>query len=238
MKKFLVVGITCCFVLGIWFSAARAYEAGAVSGGGSISGNVKYGGNPPAVKKLDVTKDNEVCGKDAKNSPELIVGGGSKGIKNAVVYLANITKGKAMDAAAAEIDQKGCEYAPHVVVMKAGGSIDILNNDGILHNIHSTSKVNKEINVAQPKFKKKLTQTIEKPEIIHVKCDVHNWMSGVIVAADHPYYAVTDDNGAFKLADVPPGKYQVKVWHETLGEQNKEIEVKGGGDSNVSFELK
>lgn len=237
MKRFLVVGIACCFVLGIWLSAARAYEAGAVSGGGGISGEVKYGGNPPAAKKLDVTKDNEVCGKGPKDSPELIVGG-SKGIKNAVVYLANISKGKAMDAAAAEIDQKGCEYTPHVVMMKAGGPIDILNNDGILHNIHSTSKVNREINVAQPKFKKKLTQTIEKPEIIQVKCDVHSWMSGVIVAAEHPYYAVTDDNGAFKLADVPPGKYQVKVWHETLGEQNKEIEVKGGGEAKVSFELK
>jgi plastocyanin len=237
MKRLLTTGIACCFALGIWLSAAQAYEAGAVSGGGSISGEVKYDGNAPAPKKLEVTKDGEVCGSAAKDSPELIVGG-NKGIKNAVVYLANISKGKAMDIAPAKLDQKGCEYAPHVTVVPAGAEFEILNSDGILHNIHTFSKTNSPINKAQPKFKKTMKETIAKAEIIPMKCDVHTWMSGVIVAADHPYYAVTDENGAFSLKNVPPGTYQLKVWHETLGEQTKDVTVAGGGDAKADFAMK
>lgn len=235
MKKLLAAATACCFVLGTWVYA-KAYEGGAVSGGGSISGEVKYAGTPPAPKKLEVTKDTDVCGKD-KVSQELVVGG-NKGIKNAVVFIAGISKGKKLEAKEAVLDQKGCEYHPHVEIVAAGAPLKILNSDGILHNIHTHSKVNSPVNKAQPKFKKEMTETIAKAEIIPVKCDVHGWMSAVLVVADNPYYVVTDDNGAFKLTDVPAGTYQLKIWHETLGEQTKQVTVTAGGDAKVSAEMK
>lgn len=235
MKKLLAAATACCFVLGTW-AYAKAYEGGAVSGGGSISGEVKYAGAPPAPKKLEVSKDTDVCGKD-KTSQDLVVGG-NKGIKNAVIFIANISKGKKLEAKEAVLDQKGCEYHPHVQVVTAGAPIKILNSDGILHNIHTHSKINPPVNKAQPKFKKEMTEKIEKAEIVMVKCDVHGWMSAVLAVADNPYYAVTDDNGGFKLTDVPAGTYQVKIWHETLGEQTKQVTVTAGGDAKVTAEMK
>ncbi len=219
-------------------TVGSAYEAVEVKDGGSISGEVKYQGEPPAPAKIAVTKDNEVCGKE-KTSPDLEVGP-NKGIKNAVVYIKDITKGKKMEVPAThpEFDQKGCEYHPHVLAFPAGSTIDILNSDGILHNIHTTSTANPSFNVAQPKFKKKIEEKVEKPEMpIKVQCDAHGWMHAWWISQDNPYYAVTDDNGAFKLADVPPGDYEIEVWHETLGKATQKASVKPGQDTKVSVEM-
>jgi len=97
--------------------------------------------------------------------------------------------------------------------------------------------MNSPFNFAQPKFKKTLSIKIEKPEVINVKCDVHNWMNGWLFSAANPYFSVTDTHGSFKLSDVPPGTYTLTVWHEKLGRLTKKVTVKAGQDSKVDFEL-
>jgi plastocyanin len=114
--------------------------------------------------------------------------------------------------------------------------VDILNSDGVLHNIHTFSTANPAINKAQPKFKKTMTEKFEKPEAIKVQCDAHSWMLGWIYVTDNPA-ATTDDKGSFKIENVPAGKHKVEVWHPVLGKQTKEVEVKAGQDAKVSFEL-
>jgi plastocyanin len=224
---------------GLLFGAAAlgfAYEGGEVKDGGTISGTVKFAGAPPARKALDVTKDKEVCGKEKHLALDLIVGS-DKGIQNAVVRLTDIKKGKKWASTKAELDQRGCIYRPHVVVMPAGGELKILNSDGILHNIHTYSKLNPSINKAQPKFKKELNEKFAKPEIIKVTCDAHGWMSGWIVVSDHPYVAVTDEKGAFSLKDVPAGTYKVEIWQETLGKSEKTVTVKAKAETKLAVEL-
>ncbi|MBI2456796.1 MAG: carboxypeptidase regulatory-like domain-containing protein, partial [candidate division NC10 bacterium] len=135
------------------------------------------------------------------------------------------------------LNQKGCGYTPHVVVVPTTGELDILNSDGVLHNIHTYSTVNPPFNVAQPKFKKIVTERFTKPEIIKATCDAHNWMRGWIVATDHPFVAVTDDEGRFTIKDVPPGHYKVEIWHETLGKQVKEVTVKAREEAKLNVEL-
>ena len=135
------------------------------------------------------------------------------------------------------LDQKGCQFAPHVLLLPAGAEVDILNSDGILHNLHTFSSANAAINKAQPKFKKVMTEKFDKPEIIKVQCDVHGWMQAWIVVGAHASYAVSDDSGAFKLDNVPPGKHKVEVWHESLGKLSQEVEVKAGAPTKVTFEL-
>jgi plastocyanin len=203
--------------------------------GGSIAGEVKFSGTPPAPKMLKVNKDKEVCGEDRK-SEELIVGA-NKGIKNAVVSLAGAPGPAPKPAQKPALDQRGCQFTPHVVLVPAGGELDILNNDGILHNIHTYSTANPSINKAQPKFKKVLTEKFDKPETIKVQCDAHPWMSAWIVVQAHPHYAVTDEAGAFKLDNVPPGKHKLEVWHESLGKVTQEVEVKAGQPTKVVFDL-
>lgn len=204
-------------------------------GAGSIVGEVKFSGTPPAAKALKVNKDTQVCGTD-KASEELVVGA-SKGIKNAVVSLGGAKGPAPKPAQKPALDQKGCQFIPHVVVVPAGAEVDILNSDGILHNVHTYSSANAPINKAQPKFKKVMTEKFDKPEIIRVQCDVHGWMLGWIVVGEHAAYAVTDDAGAFKLDNVPPGKHKVEVWHESLGKLSQDVEVKAGSPTKVTFEM-
>jgi len=216
-------------------SSMAAYEGGDVKDGGSISGTVKFKGSAPAPKKLDVGKDKEVCDKTPKYDQSLVVNNGN--VEYAVVTITDIKKGKKIDTKKVTLDQKGCQYHPHVLAFPAGTTVEIVNPDGILHNIHSYSKVNSPFNMAQPKFKKTLDVKIEKPEPVEVKCDVHGWMHGYLVATESPYVAVTDNSGNFKLTDVPPGTYTVEVWQEKLGKHTQKVTVKAKEDAKVNFEL-
>jgi plastocyanin len=216
-------------------SSMAQYKGGDVKDGGSISGTVKFKGTAPAPKKLEVSKDKEVCGKTPKVDQSLVVNNGN--LANAVVTITDIKSGKKMDAKKVTLDQKGCEYQPHVLAFPVGTTVEILNPDGILHNVHSYSKVNSPFNLAQPKFKKTMDVKIDKPEAIEVKCDVHGWMHGWLVATESPYVAVTDNSGNFKMTDVPPGTYTVEMWHEKLGKNTQKVTVKAKEDAKVSFEV-
>lgn len=218
------------------WGVAYAYEGGAVSNGGTISGVVKLQGTAPAPKPVEVTKDKEVCGQHEIKTEDLLVSAGG-GVENAVVSITNITKGKAMPSDSPVLDQKGCQYVPHVLLFPAGSTVKINNNDGILHNIHTYSTKNPPINMAQPKFKKTIDAKFDQPEVIKVTCDAHGWMSGWFIAEDNPYYVKTDANGAFKLTDVPPGEYELKVWQEKLGEKTQKVTVTSGGETKANFEL-
>ncbi|HTY54528.1 MAG TPA: carboxypeptidase regulatory-like domain-containing protein [Candidatus Binataceae bacterium] len=236
MRKltFLVVAIT---TLGL-AASAMAYEAEAVSNGGTISGTVKYDGPAPAPKEIQVTKDKEVCGL-MKHFDQTLVVGSDGGIANAVVVLTDISKGEAVKPTEAKFDQKGCQYDPHVLVVPVGSTVDVTNSDGILHNIHTYSTKNPPFNMAQPKFKKVIKVTsLTQPEVIRVTCDAHNWMGGWWVVVDNPYYAVTDDKGNFTIKDVPPGDYTVQVWQEKLGKEDQKISVKGGQTATANFSMK
>jgi plastocyanin len=216
-------------------SSMAAYQGGDIKDGGTISGTVKFKGTAPAPKKLDVSKDKEVCAKTPKVDQTLIVNNGN--LANAVITITDIQKGKKIEVKKVTLDQNGCEYHPHVLAFPAGSTVEILNPDGILHNVHSYSKTNSPFNQAQPKFKKTLEVKIDKPEAIEVKCDVHGWMHGWLVATENPYFAVTDNSGSFKLTDVPAGSYTVEVWHEKLGKSTQKVTVKAKEEAKVNFEI-
>jgi hypothetical protein len=163
--------------------------------------------------------------------------GANKGIQNVVVSISNIQKGKKMPEAGATLDQKDCRYAPHVLLSPAGADLTILNSDGILHNIHTQSTKNPPFNKAQPKFRPKMTEKFAQPETVKLTCDAHGWMGGWLIVQDNPYYVVTDANGAFKITDVPPGDYQLKFWHETLGETTQTVSVKAKEEAKVAVEM-
>jgi plastocyanin len=218
-------------------AVVSAALAGGGAGAGEIVGKVKYAGTAPAPKKLAVTKDQAVCGKVEHVEESLLVAP-DKGVKNVVVHLTDPKDGKKMAVPPKNpaIDQSGCRFLPRVQIVPAGGSLDIINSDGILHNIHTWSKENAAFNKAQPKFKKVMTEKFEKPEIFRISCDVHSWMTGWLVVAGHPYYALTDDGGSFRIADVPPGTYTLEYWHEKLGPQTRQVTVPATGSATADFE--
>ncbi len=184
---------------------AASYQATAVTDGGTISGTITYSGTPPPLKTTKPNKDQQKCDTDVPD--ETLMVGANKGIKNVVVRITDIKKGKKWDPKAV-LDQRKCQFRPHVTVAQAGVDVEILNSDGILHNIHTYSTANPSINVAQPGFLKTIKKKFDRPEIFKFTCDAHGWMNGVLVVLDHPYVAVTDEKGTFKLTDVPPGDYE------------------------------
>ena len=227
MRKALTTGTVLTLVTGaaMWLAATAGAQ-----GGGTIEADVKYGG-APQVEKIKVNKDTEKCGTEAVI--EKVVVGGNKGLANAVV---SVPGAKGATAAKAVLDQHGCKFVPHVVVMQPG-ELEVKNSDDILHNLHTYSTANPSINKAQPKFKKTMTEKLEKPEFVKVTCDVHSWMLGWVAVVPGPA-GVTNADGVVKIENVPAGKQKVEVWHETLGKMEKEVDVKAGAVTKVSFEMK
>ncbi len=202
------------------------YEEIEVVNGGAIVGQVTWVGDIPEVQQLQITKNPEVCdvaGKGTKPSPRLMVSAENKGVKNTVVYLADIEKGKKLeellkvqlkpDQKNLHLDQKQCVYEPHIIIAPVRTKLDMVSNDDLLHNIHMHGAA--RYNLAFPIKDKVITKRLRKAGLVKVVCDAgHSWMSAYIHVVKHPYYAVTDKNGNFKIADVPPGKYKLHAWHE------------------------
>lgn len=189
--------------------------------GQDIAGHVIYNGEPFDAGVRAVTKDSEICGTGGSVVDEsILIDTASGGLKNAVVYLADADAvagwGSSLEAT---IDQAGCVFTPHIVILPLGEPLTVINSDGILHNFHTSIGKNRPVNLAMPKTLKTIVLPARRfrvPDFISIKCDVHAWMSAFIVVAEHPYYAITSDDGSFTLPDVPPGEYQLVVWHETL----------------------
>ena len=205
-------------------------------GKGTITGIVKFKGKVPERKKLKVTIDQYACGEE-KLSEELVVSE-SGGLKNAVVYLTGISvQTDEQKYEAYQLDQRQCQFVPHVFLVPAGAKVEVLNSDNILHNFHTFSTKNSGINKNQPRRRKVMRVSFGLPEIIRLKCDVHSWMNGWVVVSEHPYYAITDENGTFKLENVPAGTYTLEVWQEVLGTQTKKITVEEDKETKVDIEL-
>jgi plastocyanin len=217
--------------------AGGGYEAAPAADAGRISGRVAFEGTPPPAEPIQITKDKSVCGAAMHTSEKLVVGKDS-GIRYAVVSIDPVKGGKAFETGTTpQLDQRGCWFSPHVQVVPAGVEIEILNNDGILHNIHTFPEKNKPINMAQPKFRKVLKASFPEPDVVRVSCDVHSWMNAWIIVAAHPYYAVTAEDGSFELDSVPPGTYTLTTWHESLGTKTQSItlEASGAAEASVTF---
>ncbi len=217
--------------------------AGSLDAKGSIKGTVKYEGKVPKMKVIRMGAD-PIC--DAKHdSParaEWFLAGPDGELKNVFVYVKEGLKGDyPAPSEAAVIDQNGCVYKPHVLGVQVGQPINILNSDGTLHNVHALPKKkgNDKFNEAMPGARKKITKKFNTPEImVRIKCDVHPWMGARIGVVDHPFYAVTAEDGSYEIKGLPVGTYTIEVWHEKLPAKTATVTVKGDETVTSDFTLK
>ena len=223
-------------VLLLSICGAFAHPAGAVEGGGSITGTIRYDGVPPKPVQLEISKDRDACGVHALSDQALLVGPDG-GIANVVVTIPGRKGAPPKLEPVVRFEQKGCEYTPHVAVFPAGSTVEVINSDGILHNIHTESLANPALDMAQPGFKKTIRIRIAKPEAIKVTCDAHNWMEGWWYVASNSYYAITDVHGHYTMNNVPPGTYDLQVWQEKLGVKLRQVTVKPGASTVADFTL-
>jgi plastocyanin len=236
VARFAVVGLFAA-VFAPFACAQEAYQVAAVADGGAIKGKVVFKGDVP-LKTVLPTKDKETCGGPRKDP--LVVVGANGEVKDVVVQLKGVKSGKAWTAPAKPptLDQKGCQFSPHVQVM-AGGNLDILNSDPVLHNTHAYYDKITAFNLGMPLQDSKVTRPLRRPGVVRVDCDAHGWMEGWVIVAENPYYAQTGADGSFTIADVPPGSYTMVVWQEHTGAVEMPVTVKAKETVNLAaIELK
>jgi hypothetical protein len=214
--------------------------------GSAITGTIKLEGTAPHQKPIDMSKE-PACAAVHKANPvttETVVAGADGGLKNVVIYISDGLSGSAATEVTPETptwDQKGCQYIPHVMPLNPNEHFKVTNSDPTSHNIHpmpAPGSGNHEWNKSQPAGAPPLDTSWQAPEVaIHVKCNIHPWMSGYMVVVKGPY-GISDDKGSFKIENVPPGTYTLTAWQESLGTQTQKITVAAGKPAAANFTFK
>lgn len=226
---------------------AAAYKETSVANGGTITGSIKFAGKDQPPKTYTISKDNDVCGTGERHIDFVRVENGH--LMDAVVYLDKVKEGKPFpaDVGDALINQKGCEFKPFLQVMKNKAKLVAVNDDPVLHNIHTYELIRGDArgpkktltNVSQPKpGTVKSTIKPKRGPAMKVECDAHDFMHGFVFIARNPYFAKVADDGSYTITDVPPGKYTIKAWHGMLKNQKAKVSVDAGGTATVDFSFK
>jgi plastocyanin len=193
--------------------AAPAWAAGTLSGTVRIAKAPKPGAAQPVVK------DAAACGREVPN--ESVVAAPDRALANVVVSVRGLKPPGALTATNAVLDQAGCRYVPHVQAATVGTKLTLLNSDAVFHNVNANrlegARTVPAFNLAMPFKGGKLPATLKTPGILKVRCDAgHTWMGAYVAVFDHPYFAVTDTQGRFRIADLPPGDHTIELWHEPV----------------------
>ena len=204
---------------------------------GTIVGSVKFIGENPNYPETAITKDPEVCGAESKPSEKLVLSA-ENGIKDAFVSVIGVTGEKlSVPEENPVFAQSQCEFTNHVMVVPSGTTVDFPNKeDKVMHNLHSYSMKNRPFNKGVP-FGAVISNKFSKPETVKITCDVHKWMVAYLIVHDDPYFCVTDENGNYKIENVPVGTYKLQVWQETLGRKKFDVTVTADEETKVDIEM-
>ena len=223
-------------------TAATAAAPVASADAATITGVVKLEGAAPKMPAIVFSADpycqsQHPAGAGA-NDEEVVVGPAGE-LANVIVYVKNAPAGAATTTPAV-LDQKGCQYHPHVQVLEVGQPLQIRNDDATLHNVHAMPNNNSQFNEGQPVQGMVSTKKFDKPEMVpfRIKCDVHGWMKSFMAVLPHPYHSVSQMNGTFSIGNLPPGTYTLTAWHEKYGTQEQQVTVGAKESKAITFTFK
>jgi hypothetical protein len=217
MKYLFCLLALAVIVLAPELSAAQTdYQVVSVENGGTIKGTVKWQGALPHLVASEINKDPQVCdplGQKHRDLERLLVAPNG-GVANTVVFLKNITRGKAMDLPTPRrfLNQKNCRYEPHILLVPLQETLSVKSSDPLLHTVQMSGSA--DYNLPFVLAGQEATRPMTRAGEVNLRCNVHVWMNGEMMVAPHPYYAVTDPEGHFELTQVPPGDYEIVAWHE------------------------
>jgi plastocyanin len=229
LKQTSVRGLAIGLCLAAGLIATAEWPAAGFAGA-TISGTVTFDGKAPNLKPLAMDADPACAKKHSGPVPnEMLVLGNGNTMGNILVWVSKgLASGKTWPApkSPATLDQKGCQYLPHVQGIMVGQAYRILNSDGVLHNVHALPKINPAFNQPMPPTMKEKSVTFSKPEpVFQIKCDVHPWMIAYLGVFTHPFFSATGTDGKFTISGLDPGTYEITAWHEKLGTQTATVTV-------------
>jgi plastocyanin len=209
---------------------------------GVLKGTVRFTGKRPARKAIDMSGD-PACAEAHRGRvyDESIVVNPNGSLANVFVYIKGGLGGKQFEVPTTPVvfDQRGCWFEPRILGIQTGQTLQVTNSDPVTHNIHPLAQLNREWNHSQGPGEPPLTRKFLRPEVmIRVKCNIHSWMRAFIGVIDHPYFAVTGQDGTFEIANVPPGDYLIEAWQETLGTQEQKVTVAPTSRIEINFTFK
>lgn len=196
------------------------------AGTGSLAGKVTVSGLAPRLANLPVTRDMKVCGNNKPDESLEVSQGGA--VKNAVVWFPDVPLPTDFKPSREKLDQQQCVFVPHVLAAAVGTTVDVVNSDKALHNVRAQAGELRLMNYAMPIPGHVVPTRLRKEGIFKVSCDVHPWMRAWLLVLPTAAFAVTGEDGTYKIAGVPAGKRKVRIWHERLGEREAEIDIQAG----------
>ncbi len=209
---------------------------------GTLAGVVRFKGAKPHPKPVDMTSDPAcVDAHHGKPHDESLVVDAKGDLANVFIYVKSGLEGRKFETPSdpVTIDQQGCWFEPRIAGIQVGQTLKVVNSDPVTHNIHPMAEVNRAWNHSQGAGDPPISRKFLKPEImIPVKCNIHSWMHAYIGVLDHPYFAVSGNDGKFRISNLPPGDYVVEAWQEKLGTQQQKITIPPSGAVETAFTFK
>lgn len=222
----------------------------AAKGFGVFAGRVVFSGtrpnSSPIFLKGTAPKDGTVCAKDEDLPNESLLIGEGSGVKNVFIYIRRVPKGDFGTFSIPEkavFDQERCVFTPHALIVPCDYELPIWNSDPIPHNTNTKPKRGNPFNRLLPANDKtgatKIVYTKVEAEPVSVGCDYHAWMQAYHLPVDHPFAALTDANGAFKIEGLPSGKHEFQVWHESADggyiERGMKVEIRANESTEMTI---
>jgi plastocyanin len=217
----------------VFFAGVSLLLAGREAATGSIRGRVDVQ-RTSLTGQHDMRPDPSALGMSYARDP--------RERRRSVVYLETAPRA-AFDPGEerrARMDQRNERFEPHVLAIVAGTWVDFPNGDRTYHNVFSLSKT-KEFNLGRYAVGRSKSVRFERPGVVRVFCDIHSHMTAFILVFAHRYFAVTDEDGRYRLDGVPPGTYTLAVWNEMVhgdGPRRTITIGDGGGDVDADFTIK
>ncbi|MEJ7594772.1 MAG: hypothetical protein WKF77_24870 [Planctomycetaceae bacterium] len=214
----------CVYVVAILAGITRQHDAAADEAWGTIKGRILYSEDAPATEKIDVERDSEVCGIVGLVDESLIVHKDNRGIRNVAIWLETrdeIPVHPELQEPPQEapvLDNRDCRFEPRMLAVRTGQIFELKNSDPVAHNAAVYARRNtpfSEIIPMNQPLQKKFAKAETLP--VRVDCSIHAWMKAWLIVADHPYVAVTGNDGSFEIRNVPAGEWKFRFWHERPG---------------------
>ena len=195
----------------------------------TLRGKVSFEGTAPKNAPIDMSAERD-CQRlhSGPVTAEVVVVGEGGGLANTFVWVKAGLEGKKFEApkTPVKLDQTGCIYRPHVLALQAGQMLSVTNSDPTSHHVHPLARFNREWNKSQSSNAPPVERKFSRQEImLPVKCNIHPWMRAYINVVDHPFFAVTGEDGTFEINGLPPGTYTIGVRHEKYGEKETSVTV-------------